>query len=136
MNNQNAKNTPKTYDAGDLWDIQSLAEFDMNWMEVAISDIKNRLKEIKAELGGKDVLGFYALENVIDMYQYIAENVTAIMQSRQRNIKRMAWVRRGTMNIKPAWDTKPDMFEGSISNVTRKHNKAHWRKWAMVQVIQ
>ncbi|MFH0632788.1 hypothetical protein ABWM08_014955 [Acinetobacter baumannii] len=42
MNNQNAKNTPKTYDAGDLWDIQSLAEFDMNWMEVAISDIKNR----------------------------------------------------------------------------------------------
>ncbi|MCY2775381.1 hypothetical protein OXA34_03860 [Acinetobacter baumannii] len=73
MNNQNAKNTPKTYDAGDLWDIQSLAEFDMNWMEVAISDIKNRLKEIKAELGGKDVLGFYALENVIDMYQYIAE---------------------------------------------------------------
>ncbi|WP_302565268.1 hypothetical protein [Acinetobacter baumannii] len=73
MNNQNAKNTPKTYDAGDLWDIQSLAEFDMNWMEVAISDIKNRLKEIKAELGGKDVLGFYALENVIDMYQYIAK---------------------------------------------------------------
>lgn len=73
MNNQNAKNTPKTYDAGDLWDIQSLAEFDMNWMEIAISDIKNRLKEIKAELGGKDVLGFYALENVIDMYQYIAE---------------------------------------------------------------
>lgn len=48
MNNQNAKNTPKTYDAGDLWDIQSLAEFDMNWMEVAISDIKNRLKEIKS----------------------------------------------------------------------------------------
>ncbi|CAM0621154.1 hypothetical protein MASRES_GEN12945_04710 [Acinetobacter baumannii] len=22
------------------------------------------------------------------------------------------------MNIKPAWDTKPDMFEGSISNIT------------------
>ena len=108
----------------------------MNWMEVAISDIKNRLKEIKAELGGKDVLGFYALENVIDMYQYIAENVTAIMQSRQRNIKKNGMGKEGTMNIKPAWDTKPDMFEGSISNVTPQHNKAHWRKWAMVQVIQ
>lgn len=26
--------------------------------------------------------------------------------------------KEGAMNIKPAWNTKPDMFEGSISNIT------------------
>ncbi|MEN3977437.1 hypothetical protein [Acinetobacter sp. CWB-B33] len=70
----NSNNTPKTYNAGDLVDAYSLAECDMQWMSVAITDIKKRLKEIKRELGNKGVIGFYDLEHVVDMYQYIAEN--------------------------------------------------------------
>ncbi|MFH3773824.1 hypothetical protein WAI13_00260 [Acinetobacter baumannii] len=75
MPNQiNSKNTPKTYDAIDMHDLASLAESDMQWMSVAIKDIRKRLKEIKSELGNNNVLGFYDLEHVVDMYQYIAEN--------------------------------------------------------------
>lgn len=74
MPNQiNSNNTPKTYDAGDLVDAYSLAECDMQWMSVAITDIKKRLKEIKREFGNRSVVGFYDLEHVVDMYQYIAE---------------------------------------------------------------
>ena len=69
-----SNNTPKTYDAGDLVDAYSLAECDMQWMSVAITDIKKRLKEIKREFGNQGVVGFYDLEHVVDMYQYIAEN--------------------------------------------------------------
>ncbi|EHU1907198.1 hypothetical protein ABTP92_11835 [Acinetobacter baumannii] len=75
MPNQiNSKNTPKTYDAGEMADVYSLAESDMQWMSVAIKDIRKRLKEIKTKLGNNNVLGFYDLEHVVDMYQYIAEN--------------------------------------------------------------
>ena len=75
MSNQiNSKNTLKTYDAGEMADAYSLAESDMQWMSVAITDIKKRLKEIKSKLGNNNVLGFYDLEHVVDMYQYIAEN--------------------------------------------------------------
>ena len=75
MSNQiNSTNTPEKYDAGDMVDAYSLAECDMQWMSVAITDIRKRLKEIKSELGNNNVLGFYDLEHVVDMYQYIAEN--------------------------------------------------------------
>jgi hypothetical protein len=41
MPNQiNSTNTPKKYDAGDMHDIQSLAEYDMNWMQTAIDRIR------------------------------------------------------------------------------------------------
>jgi len=70
----NSKNTPKTYDAGDMVDAYSLAECDMQWMSVAITDIKKRLKDIKKETDHQNIIGFHALENIVDMYQYIAEN--------------------------------------------------------------
>ena len=69
----NAQNTPKTYTTGDMADAYSLAECDMQWMSVAITDIKKRIKELKNDLG-INATGFYALEHVVDMYQYIAEN--------------------------------------------------------------
>lgn len=75
MSNQiNSKNTLKTYDAGEMADAYSLAESDMRWMSVAITDIKKHLKEIKSKLGNNSVLGLYDLEHIVDMYQYIAEN--------------------------------------------------------------
>lgn len=70
----NSNNSLQTYNTGDIVDIYSLAENDIRWMSVAISDIKKRLKELTNELGHKNIVGLYALENTIDMYQYIAEN--------------------------------------------------------------
>ena len=72
-NSNNAQNTPKTYTTGDMVDAYSLAEWDMQWMSVAITDIKKRIKDLKNDLG-INATGFYALEHVVDMYQYIAEN--------------------------------------------------------------
>ncbi|AYO55270.1 hypothetical protein [Acinetobacter wuhouensis] len=74
MPNQiNSNNTPKTYDAMDLNDAYSLAECDMRWMSVAITDIKKRIKELEKNLGIL-ATGFYDLKHVIDLYQYVAEN--------------------------------------------------------------
>lgn len=74
LTKNNSQSMPKTYDAGEIAGAYSLAESDMQWMSVAIKDIRKRLKEIKSELGNNNVLGFYDLEHVVDMYQYIAEN--------------------------------------------------------------
>lgn len=71
-NSNNAQNTPKTYDAADMYDLASLAECDMQWMNVAIADIKKRIKELKKDLG-INATGFYALDNILDMYQYLAD---------------------------------------------------------------
>ena len=74
MSTQNKpQNTPETYTTVDMLDAYSLAECDMQWMSVAITDIKKRIKELKNDLG-INATGFYALEHVVDMYQYIAEN--------------------------------------------------------------
>ena len=74
MSTQNKpQNTPETYTTGDMFDAYSSAECDMQWMSVAITDIKKRIKELKNDLG-INATGFYALEHVVDMYQYIAEN--------------------------------------------------------------
>ena len=74
MSTQNKpQNTPETYTTGDMLDAYSLAECDMQWMSVAITDIKKRIKELKNDLG-INATSFYALEHVVDMYQYIAEN--------------------------------------------------------------
>lgn len=72
-NSNNSQNKPKTYTTGDMVDAYSLAECDMQWMSVAITDIKKRLKEIKSKLDNTNVIGLYDLEHVVDMYQYIAE---------------------------------------------------------------
>jgi len=74
MSTQNKpQNMPETYTTVDMLDAYSLAECDMQWMSVAITDIKKRIKELKNDLG-INATGFYALEHVVDMYQYIAEN--------------------------------------------------------------
>ena len=44
------QNTPKTYDAGDMYDIQSLAEYDMNWMHTAIDRIRRDFLNLSKNL--------------------------------------------------------------------------------------
>ena len=72
MPNQN-NSIPKNYDAGDMYDLASMAECDMQWMSVAITDIKKRIKELRKDLG-IDATGFYALDNILNMYEFVAES--------------------------------------------------------------
>lgn len=72
-NSNHSKNTSNTYDSGDMADAYLLAENDMQWMSVALADIKKRLKDLKTELRVEHVRGLFAFEHVLDMYEYLAE---------------------------------------------------------------
>lgn len=69
------KNTPKTYDAGDMHDIQSLAEHDMNWMHTAIDRVRRDFIALSKNLQKQGVHQIYFddLRTVLDMYSYLAE---------------------------------------------------------------
>lgn len=73
MPNQN--NTAKTYDAGDMYDIQSLAEYDMNWMNTAIDRVRRDFLNLSKKLQEQGVHSIYfdELKTVLDMYSYLAE---------------------------------------------------------------
>ena len=76
MSNQiNSTNTPKKYDAGDMHDIQSLAEYDMNWMHTAIDRVRRDFIDLSKKLQkqGAHSCYFDDLRTVLDMYSYLAE---------------------------------------------------------------
>ena len=77
MSNQiNSNNTPKTYDAGDLVDVYSCAESDMQWMNTAISHIRKEVKRLnKLAENGKEITQYHFTDLIhhIDMYEYISE---------------------------------------------------------------
>jgi hypothetical protein len=77
MSNQIKKTTAKTYDAGDMHDLASLAAYDMNWMYIAISHIRKEVIKLnKLAESGKEVSQhhFYELVTHLDMYEYLAED--------------------------------------------------------------
>lgn len=76
MSKQINNSTPKTYDAGDMHDLASLAESDMNWMRTAISHIRREVMKLnKLAESGKEVSQYHFSEIVtqLDMYEYLAE---------------------------------------------------------------
>lgn len=76
MPNQiNSTNTSKKYDAGDMHDIQSLAEYDMKWMHTAIDRIRRDFIDLSKKLQKQGVHSIYFddLRTVLDMYSYLAE---------------------------------------------------------------
>ena len=76
MPNQiNSTNTPKKYDAGDMHDIQSLAEYDMKWMHTAIDRIRRDFIDLSKKLQKQGMHSCYFddLRRVLDMYSYLAE---------------------------------------------------------------
>lgn len=76
MPNQiNSTNTPKKYDAGDMHDIQSLAEHDMNWMQTALDRVRRDFIDLSKKLQKQGVHSCYFddLRTVLDMYSYLAE---------------------------------------------------------------
>ena len=76
MPNQiNSTNAPKKYDAGDMYDIQSLAENDMNWMQTAIDRIRRDFIDLSKKLQKQGVHSCYfdELKTTLEMYSYLAE---------------------------------------------------------------
>ncbi|RZG87394.1 hypothetical protein [Acinetobacter venetianus] len=80
MLNQNTsfenQNTHKTYDAGDMYDIQSLAESDMYWMHTALDQVRHRIIKLKKTLQEQCNVHecyFDELETLSNMYSYLAE---------------------------------------------------------------
>ena len=77
MPNQIKKPLPKTYDAGDMHDLASLAESDMGWMSTAIGHIRKEIIRLnKLAEGGKEVTQYHFSELIthLDMYEYLAED--------------------------------------------------------------
>lgn len=78
MPNQiNSKNTPETYNAGDLNDAYSLAECDLQWMSTAIGHVKEEIKKIHALVKDGEVISQYHFSELIthlDMYEYLADD--------------------------------------------------------------
>ena len=74
-NQNNSTNAAKKYDAGDMYDIQSLAEYDMNWMQTAIDRIRRDFIDLSKNLQKQGVHQIYfdELRTVLDMYSYLAE---------------------------------------------------------------
>ena len=76
MSNQiNSTNTPTKYDAGDMYDLASLAESDMNWMHTAIDRIRRDFIKLSMDLQQKGVHSchFDELKTALEMYSYLAE---------------------------------------------------------------
>lgn len=78
MPNQiNSKNTPKTYDAGDMHDLASLAECDMDWMSTAIAHVRKEIKRIHGLAQNGEIISQYHFSELIvhlDMYEYLADD--------------------------------------------------------------
>ena len=74
-NQNNSTNTPKKYDAGDMHDIQSLAEHDMNWMHTAIDRTRRDFIDLSKKLQKQGVHSCYfdELKTTLEMYSYLAE---------------------------------------------------------------
>lgn len=76
MSNQiNSTNTPTKYDAGDMHDLASLAEYDMNWMQIAINRICCDFIKLRKDLQQQGVHSVYfdELQTFLEMYSYLAE---------------------------------------------------------------
>lgn len=67
--------TEKTYDSGDIYDIQSLAESDMNWMQTALERVRRDFIKLSKDLQEQGIHQIYFddLRTVLDMYSYLAE---------------------------------------------------------------
>ena len=76
MSNQiNSTNAPTKYDAGDMYDLASLATYDMNWMSTAINRIRCDFIKLRKDLQQQGVHSVYfdELQTFLEMYSYLAE---------------------------------------------------------------
>jgi len=70
------KNAPvKAYGSGDMHNLASLAECDMQWMSAAIEHVRKEVKMLDEFAGNGGVLSGHHLSELLthlDMYEYIA----------------------------------------------------------------
>lgn len=74
--NSISKKAPQ-YDAGDMHDMASLAESDMQWMSTAITQVRKEIKRIHALAQNGEAISQYHFSELIthlDMYEYLADN--------------------------------------------------------------
>lgn len=74
MNNP-IKNS-KTYSSGEMFDTQSLATADMNWMRTALEELRHKIIKLKKRLSeqyGLNEIYFDEIETLSSMYSYLAE---------------------------------------------------------------
>ena len=78
MPNQiNSKNTSKINDAGDMHDMATMAESDVEWMSTAITQVRKEIKRIHALVKNGEIISQYHFSELIthlDMYEYLADN--------------------------------------------------------------
>lgn len=75
----NPQNTPEIITVDDLYHLATLANCDMDWMQVAIEDTKLRVAKIKEDLTKhypNAEYHFRALEKVLEMYSYLVDDRT------------------------------------------------------------
>ena len=78
MPNQiNSKNTSKINDAGDMHDMATMAESDVEWMSTAITQVRKEIKRIHALVNNGEIISQYHFSELIthlDMYEYLADD--------------------------------------------------------------
>ena len=66
----------KQYNSLDMYDMATLAQADLEWLSIALTDVRKRVAEVKKEvmeLCPTSVYRFHKLEKILEMYEFIAE---------------------------------------------------------------
>lgn len=103
MPNQKLIPVINSYDAGDIADIYSCTESDMQWMNTAISHIRNEIKKLNTlVLGGEAITQYHFTDLIhhIDMYEYLAENrLEYHAEEAERYAKKWEQIKGGNHNV-------------------------------------
>lgn len=91
MPNQiNSKNTPETYNAGDISDIYCEASEFTEWLSTMIGQIRKESNEIKAKLSlyhKVDDCHFYTIDKLLDLSEFMADGRVADLERRHEEYK-------------------------------------------------
>lgn len=66
----------KQYNSLDMYDLSTLAQSDLNWLSIALTDVRKRVSDLKEEfneIAEHSKYRFNTLEKILEMYEFIAE---------------------------------------------------------------
>jgi|SRR5690606_3766027 len=73
----NSKNTPQTYDAGDMLDAYCTGQNDVKWLSMGIDHLKEEFYKTRAFIQDQYKVSdayFEKMAEFLDMYQYLADD--------------------------------------------------------------
>lgn len=76
MPNTVSHSSSSIYDASDLSDVYSLAEYDLKWMQTALIHIQEQINKLSTSAKNKETIlenHFSAILIHLEMYEFIAE---------------------------------------------------------------